>query len=52
MKAGGEGATEDELVGRHHQISEYEFEQILGDSEGEASLACCSLCGCKESGMT
>ena len=34
MKAGGVGATEDELVGRHHQINEQEFEQTLGDSEG------------------
>ena len=29
-----------------------EFEQTLGDSEGQGSLACCSPRGCKESDMT
>ena len=24
------------------------FEQTLGDTEGQGSLACCSSCGCKE----
>ena len=28
------------------------FEQTPGDSEGQGSLACCSLCGWKESDMT
>ena len=28
------GATEDEIVGWHHQINEHEFEQTLGNSEG------------------
>ena len=28
-----------------------EFEQILGDSEGQGSLACCSPWGRKESDM-
>ena len=42
------GATEDEMVGWHHQLSEHKFEQTLGDSEGLRSLACCSLWGCKE----
>ena len=27
------GTTEDEMAGWHHQLNEYEFEQILGDSE-------------------
>ena len=31
--------TEDEMVGWHHQLNGYEFEQILGDSEGQGSLA-------------
>ena len=33
----------------YHQLNEHEFEQTLGDSEGQGSLACCSLWGCKES---
>ena len=28
------GATEDEMVGWHHQLNGHEFEQTLGDSEG------------------
>ena len=28
-----------------------EFEQILGDSEGQGSLACCCLWDCKELNM-
>ena len=39
------GATEDEMVGWHHQFNEYEFEQTPGDSEGQGSLACYSLWG-------
>ena len=37
------------MVGWHHQLNGYEFEQALGDSEGQGSLACCRLWGCKES---
>ena len=33
------GTTEDEIVGGHHQLNEYEFEQIPGDTEGQESLA-------------
>ena len=29
-----------------------EFEQTLGDSEGQGSLACCHSWDCKESDMT
>ena len=32
--------TEDEMVGWHHQLNEHEFEQTLGDSEGQGRLAC------------
>ena len=39
--------TEDEMVGWHHQVNGHEFEQTLGDSEGQGSLACCSSWGCK-----
>ena len=44
--------TNDEMVGRHHQLNEYEFELTLGDSEGQGSLECCSPRGCKESDTT
>ena len=40
--------TEDEMVGWHDQLNEHEFEQTLGDGEGQGSLVCCSLWGCKE----
>ena len=34
------GTTEDEMVGWHHQLKGPEFEQTLGDGEGQGSLAC------------
>ena len=40
------------MVGWHHQLSGHEFEQTLEDSEGQGSLACCSLWGHKASNMT
>ena len=46
------GVTEDEMVGWHHWLNGYEFEQTLGDSEGQGSLACCSPWGRKELDMT
>ena len=42
------GMTEDEMVGWHYWLNEHEFEQTLGDSEGQGSLVCCSPWGCKE----
>ena len=36
------GATEDEMAGWHCQFNGHEFEQILGDGEGQGSLVCCS----------
>ena len=42
------GMTEDEMVGWHHQLNEHEFEQALGDGEGQESLVCCSPWGRKE----
>ena len=42
------GTTEDETVGWHHELSGHEFEQTLGDGEGQGSLVCCSLWGRKE----
>ena len=44
--------TENQMVGWHHQLNGHEFEQALGVSEGQESLACCSPWGCKESDMT
>ena len=32
------GVTEDEMVGWHHRLKGHEFEQTLGDSEGQGSL--------------
>ena len=52
LKTGGEGATEDETVGCHHWLEGREFEQLLGDSEGQGSLACYSPWGHKESDTT
>ena len=46
------GMTEDEMVGERHWLSAHEFEQALGDGEGQGSLACCSPWGCKESDTT
>ena len=49
LQAGGEGTTEDEMVGWHHQRNEHEFEKNLRESEGQKSLPCCHPWGCKES---
>ena len=46
------GMTEDEMVGWHHWFNGHEFEQALGDGEGEGSLACCSPWGHRELDMT
>ena len=40
------------MVGWHHQLNGHEFEQALGDGEGQGSLVCCSPWGNKESDMT
>ena len=37
---GGEGMTEDEMVGWHHQLNGHEFEQALVAGEGQGSLMC------------
>ena len=49
---GEKGITEDEIVGRHHRLNGHEFEQALGDGEGQGGLACCSPWGHKESDTT
>ena len=44
--------TEDEMVGWHHRLDGHEFEQALGDGEGQRSLEWCSPWGRKESDTT
>ena len=44
--------TEDEMVGWHHQLDEYEFKQAPGVGDRQGSLECCSPWGHKESDMT
>ena len=39
------GATKDEMVGWQHWLNGHEFEQTLGDGEGQGNLACCSPWG-------
>ena len=36
------------MVGWHHPLDGQEFEQVLGDGEGQGSLECCSPWGRKE----
>ena len=40
------------MVGWYHRLEGHEFEQTLGDGEGQGSLVCCSPWGHKESDMT
>ena len=42
------GMTEDEMVGWPHQLNGHEFDQALGVGDGQGSLVCCHLWGCKE----
>ena len=43
------GTTEDKMVGWHHWLNGHEFEQFLGDGEGQGGLASCSPWGHKQS---
>ena len=38
----------DEMAGWHLRLNGHEFEQILGDSEGQGSLVCCRPWGRKD----
>ena len=40
------------MVGWYNRLRGHEFEQTLGDSEGQRSLACCNPWSCKESDRT
>ena len=42
------GMPEDEMVGWHHRLNGYEFEQTPWDSGGQGRLECCSPWSCKE----
>ena len=44
--------AKDEMVGWHYQLTGYKFEQTLGGSAGQRSLACYSLWSRKESDTT
>ena len=44
--------TEDKMVGWHHLLDGHESEHAPGVGDGQGSLACCSLWGCKELDMT
>ena len=46
------GMTEDEMVGWHHQLNGWEFEQTLGVCDGQGNLVCCSSRGHKGSDTT
>ena len=46
------GATEDKMVGWHHQLNRHESEQAPGVGNGQGSLACYILWGRKESDTT
>ena len=46
------GTTEDEMVGWHHRLNRHEFEQTLGNGEGQRSLGYCCPWGGKESDTT
>ena len=46
------GKTQGEMVGWHYQLNGHEFEQAPGIGDGQESLVCCSLWGCKELDVT
>ena len=47
IEGGEKGITEDEMVGWHHGLNGREFEQDLGVGDGQGSLVCWSLWGCR-----
>ena len=49
---GGEGTTEDEMLGWNHRLVGDEFEQASVVGGGQGSLVCFSPWGCKESDTT
>ena len=49
LRAGGEGMTEDEMVGWHHWVYGHGFWWPPGVGDGQGDLVCCSSWGHKES---
>ena len=52
LRAGGEGTTEDEMVGWHHRLNGHGFGGTLGVGDEQGGLACCNSWVCKESDTT
>ena len=52
LNQGEKEVAEDERAGWHHRLNGHEFEQTLGDGEGQGSPVCCSPWGHKELDMT
>ena len=48
----GEGMTDNEMAGWHHQLDGHEFEEAPGVGHGQESLVCCIPLGGKESDKT
>ena len=42
------GVTQDKMDGWHHRLNEHEFQQTLGEGEGQGNLEWCSPWICKE----
>ena len=51
MKAGREGDDREQDVGWHYWLNGYEFEQALGDDEGQGSLASLQSMGLQRVGQ-
>ena len=49
LKAKGSGVAEDERIRQSYRLNGHEFEQTLGDSEGQRRLTCYNPWGRKES---
>ena len=52
MRAKEKETTDDEMAGWDHWVIGHEFEQTLGNSEGQGSLACCTPWSHKKSDIT
>ena len=52
LRAGGEGDTEDEMFGWHHQLNGHGFGRTLGVGDRQGGLACWGSWGRKESDTT
>ena len=51
-RRGQEDEERDEMVGWHHRLNGYEFEQAPGNGEGQGSRAFCYQWGLKQSDTT